>query len=67
MKEDHWVLKHLDYYVNNFHPGAFDVFIRVDFLFGIEGTDRSDVTYWHTADPGKPIYNENFDPSTEEA
>lgn len=67
MKEDHWVLKNLDYYVNYFHPGGFDVFIKVDFLFGIEGTDRSHVSYWEAADPGKPIYNQNFDPSSEEA
>lgn len=65
--EDHWILRNLDYYINGFQPGAFDVFIVVNFIFGAKDLDKSGTSYWDPADVGKVVHYEDFDLSSEAA
>jgi len=59
--EDHPVLQAADIAQEEFYSGDTDIALRIEFVWGISGLDKSDVSMWDPFNSGKIVWDNQMD------
>ena len=65
LRSNHWLRKLETTLIDDMHKSSDTSSLRVYFVWGIAGLDRSNVDQWDPTDIGKVVYDNQFDMSSE--
>lgn len=66
LPDDHYISKAISKTTTGFKLGGISPAIDVEIIWGVETTDKNGTDYYDTNEFGKIIWDDEFDPSSEE-